>query len=373
MFTASSLERSFASWLSRLQRACDLDALARTSRAIQRARKIGGGADLLRLALTYGPGGCSLRETALRTSARSGVISDTAVTKRLAKAGLFLETLLAELLRMAWPAAPLPGGHRLVLVDATTITAPRGAAGSDRGDWRLHCRYSGHRFEAFTLTDARQAERLSRFSFAPRDVVVADRGYRGVPGLAEVRAAGADFVLRTGWQGFAWRDAAGACVSLSQLFAHVGADATGEAALFVTARDGTTLPVRVVAFGRSTAAAQSARDRTLDKARRNSRTVRPASLAAARHLYLVTSLSGPDWPPERLVAVYRVRWQIELAFKRLKSILHVDRLTTRDAALARTWIMAHLIACVMMEHLAGAMPAAPTLGRRHRTDPCGAI
>lgn len=80
----------------------------------------------------------------------------------------------------------------------------------------------------------------------------------------------------------------------------------------------------------------------------------------ATYLDLMASLIRPDWPPARLVQMHRPRWQIELAFKRLKSILHSDQRRTRDPALARSWIPAHLIAAVMLEEVVGVRPATPT-------------
>mgnify|MGYP002654442093 CR=1 FL=1 len=367
MLSSSWFDRPFEHWLSRLRRRLDLDGLARGCGAILRSRKIGGGGELLRLALIYGPGGCSLRETAVRQSALGGVISDTAVTKRLAKAGQFLEAVLGELLSAALPRSPAPEGHRLVLVDATTINAPR----SQGCDWRLHCRQSGGRFEGFELTSARGGEKLSRFDFAPGDIVVADRGYRGMAGLAHVRAAGADVLLRVGWRAYGWRDQSGAAVSLTARFDHVGPGQMDEAALLVTAPDGTTQPVRVIAFGQSNAARDAARRKTRRKSTHNHHVVDPSSLEAARHLYLMTTLTGPDWPPARLIEMYRTRWQIELAFKRLKSILHIDQLKTRDPALARSWILAHLIAAVMLEEVAGVMPDTPPLGPSQPSHPHG--
>jgi Transposase DDE domain len=358
MLSSSWFDRPFGHWLSRLRRQLDLDGLARGCGAILRSRKIGDGGELLRLALIYGPGGCSLRETAVRQSALGVMISDTAVTKRLAKAGQFLEAVLGQMLRAAVPQAPMPEGHRLVLVDATTINAP----GSQGCDWRLHCRQSDGRLEGFELTSAQGGEKLSRFDFAPGDIVVADRGYRGVAGLAHVRAAGADVLLRVGWRTYGWRDQSGAAVSLTACFDHVGPGQMDEAALLVAGPDGTTQPVRVIAFGQSDTATDAARRKTRRKSTHHHHVVDPSSLAAARHLYLMTSLTGPDWPPARLVQMYRTRWQIELAFKRLKSILHIDRLNTRDPALARSWILAHLIAAVMLEEVAGVTPDTPTLG-----------
>lgn len=305
----------------------------------------------------------------MRQSALGEVISDTAVTKRLAKAGPFLEAVLGEMLSAALPQTPVPEGHRLVLVDATIINAP----GSQGCDWRLHCRQSGGRFDGFELTSAQGGEKLSRFDFTPGDIVVGDRGYRGTAGLTHVRAAGADALLRVGWRTYAWRDQSGATVSLIDRFEHVGPGQMDEAALLVAGPDGTTQPVRVIAFGQSIAATEAARRKTRRKSSHNHHVVEPASLEAARHLYLMTSLTGPDWPPARLIEMYRTRWQIELAFKRLKSILHLDQLKSRDPALARSWILAHLIAAVMLEEVAGVMPDTPTLAPTPPADPRGAI
>src|SRR5918998_2218535 len=43
---------------------------------------------------------------------------------------------------------------------------------------------------------------------------------------------------------------------------------------------------------------------------------------------------------------------IELAFKRLKSLLGLDRLPAKSAALARGWLFAHLILALLLEDTA---------------------
>jgi IS4 transposase len=52
-----------------------------------------------------------------------------------------------------------------------------------------------------------------------------------------------------------------------------------------------------------------------------------------------------------VLAVYRLRWQIELAFKRLKSLLHIDRLPTRTAEASRSWLYAHLILALLCDEI----------------------
>jgi IS4 transposase len=48
---------------------------------------------------------------------------------------------------------------------------------------------------------------------------------------------------------------------------------------------------------------------------------------------------------------YRLRWQIELAFKRMKSLLHIDRLPTRTDAGSLSWLYAHLILVLLTEDI----------------------
>ena len=79
---------------------------------------------------------------------------------------------------------------------------------------------------------------------------------------------------------------------------------------------------------------------------------------------LVTSLPAEVSAAEVLEA-YRLRWQVELAFKRLKSLLGLDRLPARSAALARSWLLAHLIVALPIEDTSRRLleslppPAAP--------------
>jgi len=72
---------------------------------------------------------------------------------------------------------------------------------------------------------------------------------------------------------------------------------------------------------------------------------------------LATSL---DEPANQVFDLYALRWQIEIAFKRLKSLLHIDRLEAKDPDLVRTWILAHIIAALLIEdHAAEALDAPP--------------
>ncbi len=53
----------------------------------------------------------------------------------------------------------------------------------------------------------------------------------------------------------------------------------------------------------------------------------------------------------RVADCYRLRWQIELAFKRLKSLLHLDALRAKEPELAKAWIFANLLAAFLIDDI----------------------
>jgi len=58
---------------------------------------------------------------------------------------------------------------------------------------------------------------------------------------------------------------------------------------------------------------------------------------------LITSLAPDQASPHQLGALYRLRWQIELAFKRLRACC-TSTGYRQGQGLARAWVFAHLIA-----------------------------
>jgi hypothetical protein len=58
------------------------------------------------------------------------------------------------------------------------------------------------------------------------------------------------------------------------------------------------------------------------------RKIDPCSTLAAGFLTLATSLPA-DIPASEICAVCHLRWQIELAFKRLKLSIRIDRIPTQ--------------------------------------------
>lgn len=74
------------------------------------------------------------------------------------------------------------------------------------------------------------------------------------------------------------------------------------------------------------------------KQHRNRRVGDPRSIEAAGFIIIVTSLDAKVCDADEVLALYRPRWQIELAFNRLKSLIQIDRLPAKDPGLAKAWL-----------------------------------
>ena len=159
------------------------------------------------------------------------------------------------------------------------------------------------------------------------------------------------------WNSLNLRDGAGEPVDWLALFAK--ADAAGHFDMPVTVHKARgrfkPLLMRLVITPKPPDIAERARDVARHNARKDQHDVDPRTLRAAGYMILITSLDATAFPPQLLVRLYRVRWQIELAFKRLKSILRLDRLPAKDPGLARAWIAAHLLLALLIEDTTAQM------------------
>jgi len=93
--------------------------------------------------------------------------------------------------------------------------------------------------------------------------------------------------------------------------------------------------------------------------KRSGMALQPMTLTSAKFLMVLTSLPASMAAASAVLAAYRLRWQVELAFKRLKSGLGIDRLLARDPAMARSWLLAHLILALMIEDGASEVLDSP--------------
>ncbi|WP_084558995.1 transposase [Mesorhizobium sp. LNJC395A00] len=95
------------------------------------------------------------------------------------------------------------------------------------------------------------------------------------------------------------------------------------------------------------------------EARAKGNKVQPQTLIAAGFVLLVTSLDREEFPADTVLKLYRMRWRIELAFKRLKSLIGLRSPPAKDPRIARPWILAHFLIALVTEPLSQELGVSP--------------
>lgn len=337
----------------------DLDTLALATGSIQKRREIRTGAQLLRLACGYAVLDLSLRSTAAwaRTQGIAD-LSDVAVYKRLSAAPPFLNELLLRLLqrRVALPRmGALP--WRIRIVDSTTVSAP----GSTGADWRIHASYNPEvgEFDALEVTDAKGAEHLERGEPKEGELVLADRGYAHASRILAVRESGAHVLVRVGHSAVPMWAASGERFDpvrwARRKRPHAGRPpAVEEADVVLRGDDGGACTARLLVVRKSREATEQERQRISRERSKKGRTPTARTLAAAAYTFLLCTVPASEAPATLLAELYRVRWQVELAFKRWKSLLDLGELRAREPGLAKCYILAKLVAAVLADSISRA-------------------
>jgi len=243
---------------------------------------------------------------------------------KLVDGEVFLEHCFREALRHATDIHPKKfQGLALVAVDATVLCGP----GSKGTDQRLHAVYelSTGTARSIDLTGPEGGEKLSRHaSFGKGDLVLADRGYGHANGVKACLASGARLLVRFEFGSIRLIDEeSGQPISGTEAKCRMGAR---ERHVEISVRlPNCDTPLR--ALGSLTDKAEIA--------------------------WLLTDLTQEELPVDEGYELYRKRWQIELFFKRLKSILDLGELPTRDGPTAKSWIWAKLLLATLATLLGG--------------------
>jgi len=313
----------------------NLEESARQTDALVRCRNIPSAIALMRMALAYAVSDLSMKDVAAWASSLGlAEITGPGLFYRLREAERWLEMVLAQTLESEVGRGPT--GLRLRAVDATVITGP----GSKGTDWRAHVLISPETgaFESVELTGSNGGEGYARHPIEAGDVVLGDRAYATARGIHAVREAGAHVVVRLNPHTLRICDAGGQPVSLLK---------NKESVPRVGAVDNEVL-IPIPPAKRTKSHKQWKLGDAIAWV--------PGRVIASRTrknevIWVFTTLPRRDLSAKRVLALYRFRWQIELFFKRLKSLLHLDTLPTRSGPTARSWLLARFLAAALAQKL----------------------
>lgn len=339
---------------------------ARRSGALRRARGVDGAEALLRVLLVHLATGCSLAETAARAqSAGLAKLSAVALFKRLQASEGWLRWLAVEERRLLGGSSPAPT-RRFRAVDATVVSEP----GSTGTDWRLHysINLTDLQCDFFALTDMHGGETLHRVPIQPGDVVLGDRLYAHPGGVRHVVDAGGDVLIRLNWYTLPLFRESSQRIDVLKSLRRLAVGTVCDLPAWVRPSPGKPIAGRLIALRRSAEATRLVRRKQAQKASKQQKPVSAKSYEAAKYFMVWTSLPATT-PANEILEAYRCRWQIELSFKRMKSILGLGHLPKKDPVSARAWLHGKLLTSLLVERIIQAANSFSPWGYRVESAP----
>lgn len=344
--TTEKINRRWDLFLSALLKngQIDLEKTARETKALIRKREIGSAVDLLRLLFFIAVSGWPFRLIGLWTLIGNiGWLSDVAIIHRLRKSKKWLEMLVSEVIAARY--API---HSNSAIRADIRDANINIPGSKGTDWRLHVGFDlgSMRISGINITDQHGGENFGRFFSDTGEIVMGDRGYAFITSIQSVLESGAWLLVRANWQNLKAVDLHYQPVKIISWLETVK-DVSETTIQIKTSKGWHGL--RLIAMPLPPEKAETARKKAIKRNTKKQQSVSPSTIFAAGFIVLLTNLPAETWHTASVIDFYRFRWQIELLFKRLKSLLDFDSLRVKNSDAAQAIILAKILVAVLVE------------------------
>ena len=302
---------------------------------------------LLRFILLHVGANLPLRQTvALMAEAGAPSLSAMRLHMKMRRAAPYLQALVERMVDWTTRAQPERwAGYSMVLIDGSTFCGP-GATGTDA---RLHMKLRASDVAVLDaiVTDRHGGESLKRFLFKPGELVLADRLYSNPPHIAHVLEQGADVLVRYNRGALPLTSAGKPFDVFKALRKLQGTDATLDVGVCFEHGD-ELIRGRFIATRLPEKEAQKARKRLRKE---QGAKVSAESLEAASYVMLFTTVPSSRLSASKCLAAYRLRWQIELQFKRWKSLCGFDRLPNyRDDTIV-AWLYAKVLLGILLDRM----------------------
>jgi hypothetical protein len=234
-------------------------------------------------------------------------------------------------------------------LDATDIQEP----GSSGTNWRLHysLRLPELCCDFFELTDVHGGESLRRLPVAAGDLVLVARGYNDRRAVSQVLGQGGDVILRLHSSAFPLLDPRGAPFDPLPGLRKLKIGQTREWAVSFAPPKGERHHARLCALRKSPQQAALARRKAQRKARHRGRAIGARALEYADFVLVLTTVGAAEMKLPMVLEFYQARWQVELAFKRLKSLLELGQVPKKKAESCQAWMQGQILTALLIERL----------------------
>jgi len=323
---------------------------------------------LLRMLFIYLTSDSSYKETVcLAELGGLPHVSSVTLWRRLAKATNWFRWMIDELLKKYPVQSELDFLPRKIrLLDGSTVSKP----GSRGSDWRLHTTLDIRTLAAdfLMITDCKTGESFRHIQVAPGDVLVADRGYGNRRGVFSVLKRKGDVIVRVAYQNFPLETASGKKFNYLKELENMDENEIKEWSLFIRDKLGNREKVRLCVYCKTDKQAKVTQEKIQKVARtRGGVKTQKGTLKAAHYILVITTLDRKEISADQALEIYRGRWQIELFFKRIKTLMNVGSLPSRNPESALSWMTGKILIAIITQSLHALAEGKPGVSSKSDT------
>jgi len=334
-----------------------------STRAIVRNRDIKDPNDLMMLALFHLLTGCSLIEVSeISKLAKLGNISDVAFMKRFNNCTEWFKWILTAIQEnnkqiIQYEPPEKLKSYRILALDASDVTE-KGKSGRI---FRLHFALDIIHMHAalYSITTNNVGEHFRNFDLSENDLVLADRIYSCVTGIEYCLDKGCHYIARMRINSFIPYDADGKQIDLLSFIQ--GKD-SGELNAYARKERGENAgklyPVRICFQKKPNDKIDSTRKKMKRKESKKQFKYNANTYVFNEYMVVSTSL-GSTFSVEEIIELYQYRWQVELYFKRLKSIINYGEMPKKSEKSVFAWLNGKLMVSLLIESILGSEDFSP--------------
>jgi hypothetical protein len=328
--------------------------LASQTDALKGLRKDKDVENYMRMLLIHIACGYSMRETATRAKLGNlADISDVAVIGRLKKAKDWLHSMCVALFEEQGIALHNESDFQVRLFDATNVKEP-GKTGSL---WRIHysVQIPSLTCDFFKLTSTKgkgTGESFFQYSIKKGDYIIADRGYSTASGIHHVVSKKACVIVRVNTQSLPLLNLKGQQFPLLKNVKEIKKAGTVRSwKVLIPGRSGANVQGRICVIRKSNEAIKLAHEKLKKQAQKERRSLKPETLEYAKYVILFTNYPEDSFSGIEVLDWYRIRWQVELIFKRFKSIAQLGHLPKHSDDSSKAWLYGKLFVALLTNRL----------------------
>jgi hypothetical protein len=223
--------------------------------------------------------------------------------------------------------------------------------------WRIHysLQLPSLCCDFFKLTATKgkgTGESFFQYSIKKGDYIMADRGYSTASGIHHVVSKKAYVIVRVNTQSLPILNLKEQKFPLLKNVEDIKRTGIVRSwKVLIPGRNNTTIQGRICVIRKSNEAIKLAHEKLKKNATKKGHSIKPETLEYAKFIIVFTNYPEYSFSDIEVLEWYRIRWQVELIFKRFKSIAQLGHLPKHSEDSSKAWLYGKLFVALLTNRL----------------------